>query len=75
MKLLAFFWWIWFCFVRIFSPGSIPGRGTLGPEHPGVSATTMQRKDRKRDRRLFGFSLQRGRLTSGRERELRVYSR
>ncbi len=25
---LAFFWWIWFCLVRMFSPGSIPGRGT-----------------------------------------------
>jgi hypothetical protein len=26
-KLLTFFWWFWFCFVRLFSPGSIPGRG------------------------------------------------
>jgi hypothetical protein len=33
-KLLTFLWWIWFCFVRIFSPGSTPGRGIVVTKIP-----------------------------------------
>lgn len=30
---MCFFWWFWFCLVRLFGPGSTPGRGTPIPKN------------------------------------------